>query len=551
MFRESDGQQSLMSPKFLVGEKKSQGLESTWAHHWRTQVLPLIDERPFARFFHQTRGAPNKPARVVVSLLVFKHLFDLTDDQVIEQFTWNMLWHYALDVDVDQACIERKTLSTWRGYVCELGGAARLFRDITDHLIELEGLRVDIQRVDSTHIVSDIRILSRLGLFTETLTAFLRELRGHTGRIDEVPGAVVERYLEREGYFADPPRSEARRNMQQSARDAVALLHLFQDDDDVCALRHWESLTRLVDEQCIVKARDEQDDDDDEGEGPLVVEVRPKEQIPSDAMRTPHDHDASFGHKGLGYSTQFSETCAKENAFQVITDVDTDRAHRADSSRVEETLQRLETAGCKPETMLADAGYVSARTITEAGNNNVDLVGPFNTGTPPAEELLHLDDFVLDADGLPRECPEGHERSGVEPAKNDGEVLVRFNGETCLSCPRKEQCPVMRSRILLARRNGRELRLRKDPSITIASSERILARRRQLQQTSQFREVYRQRSGIEARNSLMKNCHSLGRPKRVRGLVRMEMAVTFKALASNLRNWFGALSNPRKTPALA
>jgi hypothetical protein len=36
--------------------------------------------------------------RQVVGVLVLKDVFDLTDEQALEELEWNTAWHYALDV---------------------------------------------------------------------------------------------------------------------------------------------------------------------------------------------------------------------------------------------------------------------------------------------------------------------------------------------------------------------------------------------------------------------------------------------------------------------
>lgn len=78
-------------------------LEKTWAHQYRQHALPLIQESQFRQFFDEDNGRPNKSVRLVVSVLLFKELFDLTDGESLEQLEWNSAWHYALDVDPEEA----------------------------------------------------------------------------------------------------------------------------------------------------------------------------------------------------------------------------------------------------------------------------------------------------------------------------------------------------------------------------------------------------------------------------------------------------------------
>jgi hypothetical protein len=45
---------------------------------------------------------------------VLKDIFDLTDEQALEQLEWNTAWHYALDVLPEEAHACQKTLHNYR-----------------------------------------------------------------------------------------------------------------------------------------------------------------------------------------------------------------------------------------------------------------------------------------------------------------------------------------------------------------------------------------------------------------------------------------------------
>ena len=58
-------------------------------------------------------------------------------------------------------------------------GGRLAFQETTDRIIQALGIRTGKQRLDSTHIMSNIATLTRL-LFCETMRLFLRALRGST-----------------------------------------------------------------------------------------------------------------------------------------------------------------------------------------------------------------------------------------------------------------------------------------------------------------------------------------------------------------------------------
>ena len=172
MFRETPTQRSLFSVEHRMEEGKLERLKRSWAHAYRSDALPLIDENKFALFFDPENGRPNKSVRMLVSVLLLKEIYNLTDREALEQLEWNTQWHYALDVLPEAAHTCQKTLHNFRGHLLSDEGAG-LFESTTAALIAAAGLRTGRQRQDSTHIISNIKVLTRLGLFVKTVEQFL------------------------------------------------------------------------------------------------------------------------------------------------------------------------------------------------------------------------------------------------------------------------------------------------------------------------------------------------------------------------------------------
>src|SRR5438552_3530074 len=177
MFRPTSPQRPLFGAEHRMSEEKRLRLSQSWAHPYRQHALGLIDESRFHRFFDEDNGRPNKSIRLLVSVHLFKEMFDLTDNEALEQLEWNAAWHYALDIEPEQAHACQKTLHNFRAKVLGDDEGASLFEETTARIIAAAQLRTSRQRLDSTHIVSNIRLLTRLGLFVQTITGFLEALR--------------------------------------------------------------------------------------------------------------------------------------------------------------------------------------------------------------------------------------------------------------------------------------------------------------------------------------------------------------------------------------
>jgi hypothetical protein len=314
MFVKTDLQRSLLECEFLLPAEKAERLRKSWAHPFRERVLPLIDEEVFRGAYSEDNGRPNKSIRLMVALHLLKEWDDLTDEQVLSQLEYNLQWHYALYLESEETHTCQKTLHNFRVKLMENKRARQLFEKVTRALAEADGVSFGRQRLDSTHVLSNIAVLTRLGLFVETVTHFLKELR------KEAPAAFaslrpgyVQRYLDREGYFSDAKREQARRRLKVVAEDVYALVSEFEEEPAVSALRSFEKLVRLFEEQCeVVEACDGDGCDEDgdgeqscsSGKGRLRARVIDPKEVASNSLQSPHDPDATYGHKGKGYEAR-------------------------------------------------------------------------------------------------------------------------------------------------------------------------------------------------------------------------------------------------------
>ena len=225
MFRARDPQESLWQSQFLVTPKKAKRLEGSWAEVFRNEALPLIDEDLFAPMYCADNGRPNRAVQTVLGVHLLKEMFNFTDGEALEQLEFNLLWHHALRLDIEETHLPQKTLHNFRVRLMQHDGGRLAFQETTDRIIQALGIRTGKQRLDSTHIMSNIATLTRLGLFCETMRLFLRVLRWE--RPSERRPVRLRRALLRGSYSpeADPatgltssvPRREASKALRPDA----------------------------------------------------------------------------------------------------------------------------------------------------------------------------------------------------------------------------------------------------------------------------------------------------------------------------------------------
>jgi hypothetical protein len=526
MFRTTSPQRPLFGVEHRLDNEKRARMEKTWAHPYRMKALGLIDENRFAKYFDPANGRPNKSIRLVVSILVLKEVFDLTDEETLARLEWDLSWHYALDLLPEEAHTCQKTLHNFRKLLLDDDQGAGLFESTTAKLIESAGLCTRRQRQDSTHILSNIKILTRLGLFTETITQFLKDLREEHPRLcAEVSEQLLGRYLDREGYFADARSSEAPRRLSESALDLHWLVKRFGEHREVATMDSFALLRRLYEEQCVPP---------ETRMPPEKIEL--EEKPASSSLQSPSDPDVTYGHKGKGFEVQLTESCDEHNPFQVVTAVSVNGANESDQKQVVAALEQTErTCGAAPEALHADAGYGSGENIVAAKAHGTELLAPI--GSKASDKGVTLGDFALDATGTQvLRCPVDEAPIENQSTNHNGKMvrLAIFAADRCAGCPLRGQCPT--------KKRGEEQVLR------FTAADAAVARRRVEQVTPEFKEAHKIRSGIEATNSELKRCHGLDKLA-VRRRPRVNLSVRFKVLALNIKRYVQHLASPTATAA--
>lgn len=556
MFVAKSRQKTIFDLEFDLPEKMSKRIKNTWAEVFLQVILPILikAEKDFADLYCKNNGAPNVPVALLLGVLILKDIFDLTDEETLEHLEYNLLWQYALDIRFEDAHICRKTLHNFREKLLQSGWHRKIFNRLTKKIIELFGLNVGTQRLDSTHIVGNMKILGRLALFIQTIEQFLFKLKKMAEKdseiariLKELPEQFYKRYLDREGYFGDVRNSQAPRRLQTCAQDVWDLLQIFGNNPKILELKQFQSLQRLFKEQCEVvnfegdqvkieaklPSNDEEDasvcstppenvadqskEPEQDPKAP-TIDLKKKEDVGSDSLQSPTDPDATYGHKGKGYECQIAETCSTENPFEVITETHLNGANESDQTKTIPMIDMLEDAGLKPEELHVDAGYVSGKNIVEAEDRGTDLIGPLPG--KPASEKISLEDFQFNQDGTRIEqCPNQKFPIQQGDSNDNKEHWAIFSKGDCSACPFFENCPV----------KGKRVR-----RIEWDRESQAIAKRHKECKTPEFKEKHKIRSGIEATNSELKNKHGAANLKVV-GYKRIDLAMTFKALAVNVK----------------
>jgi len=503
-------QYDMFNPFAHLGPKRLALLESSWAHLFREEILHKLPAERLFSLYSEHYGRRTKELYAMLGIVLLQQQQDLTDDEAIQQFSFNIMWHYALNVtdtsDVS-SYVSPRTLWTMRDIVGRLGLDEALFENVTDALKKLFELDPSKQRLDSIHIFSNMAHLGRIRLFVRTIRKFLVNLKRHHADLYQTLGEVAVRYEEKnDGRFAVKP-SESSRKLQEVGDDCFLLVERFKEHEAVVAMDSYKQLLRMFTEQCVLEKT----------ETAIAVVIKPNKDVPSDSLQNPSDPDAGYcGHKGKGYQMQVMETYSEDKSQpNLITHVKVEAAHESDSNALLPAIEGATKRDLAPEQLLADSAYGGDDNVEKAKELGIEVVSP-TMGTQ--SHKIGLAEFVFSDSDEITACPGGKQPLRTKTGKHGGKI-VHFDKTLCDLCPRQSDCPVKR--------------VKQSATISYDTKALRLAKRRAQEKTAAFNEAYRFRAGAEGTMSDLDRITGIKR-LRVRGMRQVKLAAVLKATGLNI-----------------
>jgi hypothetical protein len=407
--------------------------------------------------------------------------------------------------------------------------------DVTLELVDALELHIDQQRLDSTHVFSDMASFGRTRLMAVCNKRFLTQVqRHHAEDFAALAEDLRERYAPAQAkLFAAKGLSAEQRGQsrQQVAEDMRDLINRFADHAGLNKRPSYQALVTVFTQQCEIVA------------DKIVV----KAKTGGRCVQNPSDPDATYdGHKGQGYKVQLVETCSEANDVQLILTAIPQTAADHDAPSLTPVLADLKAKDLLPAQMLADTTYGSDENVQEAADLGVELVTPMpgaepesanaptsDTATSAATsasasastplEKLTIDDFPVDErTGKVEACPSGRMPLHVlyDQGPNKDQTTIEKRAEDCASCPFREASPMQQTK-------------KGAYKLEYTSKQRRQAERRREEDTDAFRQRYAKRSGLESTNGGLKRKHGLGQ-LRVRGSPAVRHALFLKVTGWNL-----------------
>lgn len=523
-------QQRLFDPyQGVLSDTGRKHIAAGWQSMFRDSILELMPVGKISQSFSDDSGRRSAELHAMIGLLLIRDIMGWTVPEAHESILFRADIQYALNlepgVDISQRTIER--------YLARVQDdpeiSQEIFTTVTDLLLQSLEVKVKKQRLDSTHVLSDMSQVGRARMIGLALKRFFAKVHSHApNMLARFSDELLKRYRKQSDgqIFGDARTTEKRRlALQQAAED---LLVVIKELDQVCPIRYWRSfvmLKTIFSQQCELREE--------------FVEVL--EKTGGNVILNTSDPDAGFsGHKGPGYSAQLVETHNAEGDDNFITAVIVQDASGSDANAVQPILEDLKTRGRLPEELAADSAYGGDANVQHAREQKVELLAPVAGSKKYDADEIGYDQFELNQQQEVLACPAGHSPESTSYSRESDRTWAKMDASRCQGCPLLDRCPVQRNGKTKAP-NGR---------VQFQSSAVRAAKRRRYEQTQEFRDRYRWRSGIEGTNSCLKRKLKMAR-LRVRGLKAVTTAIMFKVTGWNILRAVSLRSKRLKSASMA
>lgn len=151
-------------------------LQESWQHLFRRVILELLPANALAAHFHDVMGRPTKELYSVAGLLLIKEFMDWTNERAADCYMFDVSVQYALNLQPQQQSMCQRTVERYNKLFREDELASQIMQQVTVNLVERLELDVSRQRLDSTHVQSNMATFGRTRLMGVAIRGFLIQL---------------------------------------------------------------------------------------------------------------------------------------------------------------------------------------------------------------------------------------------------------------------------------------------------------------------------------------------------------------------------------------
>lgn len=512
----SSQQYSLTDITNNLTTREKKALESSWAKIFAEEIFPSIDEERFRVLYSdRTQCRANTPVNISVGALIIKELFQISDDEVVENLMLDPRYQYALhSTSYEEQPLSDKSLSRFRKRCYDYEAAYGIdllhdcVTDLSSKIAKMMNISPRIKRMDSLMIEANIKNLSRAELLYTCVAKLVMYV--HKKHRDDLL-TDLEHYYDQNDYnktFYYNDSTGTADQIHTILCDADKLLTICGSDFDDTT--EYQLVLRCLSEQTVMENS--------------TRRLRNKEDggFSSSMLQSPTDPDATFrekaGKQHRGYVANLEETVSENGS--VITDYQYEQNTYSDSQFLQDNLQKADVQK-EPSILITDGAYCGVENTALAASKNIQLVTTDLTGKDVPDIYA---DFERNEDGTRIiKCPAGYSPVSCCCSSSNGHIHASFPKETCMNCPNKDNCRIKEHK--------------KVCSIDISATAQYRANTRRYMKTEEFKALARLRNGVETLPSILRSRYHVDRMA-VCGKIRNRFFFGCKVAALNIRKLF-------------
>ena len=418
--------------------------------------------------YSSTMGRTSEDIIRMFKYLLLKSYYKISDRELIRRTKVDVEFKFFLDYDLEEINFVDPSLLTKfrRERIKTKTNATNLLDKLLNTTVELaiENGIINVNKIklilDSTHSIS------RYGKLTprEELIRQAKKLRKSIYKIDESYKDKLPTKKENSGILED---------MNEYVDE---LLEIVKKD---------ERMTKIAGIREQIDYLEETNEDIKE-----ALETATKE-IPSEYSK---DKDARTGHKTadtsfFGYKSHIAMTTEG-----IITAATITSGEKNDGKEMKKLIEKTEATGLNIEAVIGDGAYSSHDDIEYCKGKNIKVVSKLNKMIIEGHGSKEAEGYSYNKDADMYVCKAGHMaiRKAKDKCGSKNREVIRyyFDVDKCKLCPYREGCY----------KKGA-----KKKSMTVTIKKEIYKEQEEYMESEEFKELYKERYKIEAKNNQIKN----------------------------------------------
>jgi len=430
-------------------------------------------------------GRPAKEPEMMAKLLILQYLYNLSDENVIEDAAVNLAYMWFIGINPEDELPDPSLLAKFRTQRLKETSLDDIIKEVVRQCVEKGIIKGTGLSVDCTHTIANTGKLVPERIMKRLAKKILKNVKEECGAIPENVNEDIPDYKEIED------QKEAKATMKDYLEKLI------------------ENVESTVDEtvapktnKAIEKAKEILDD-------PKFIEQR--------GIRSLVDEDARVGYKSktdsfYGYKVEFGMIPEE----MIITSVEVHDGAYVDGTDFKKHLENTLDAGVRIEAGYGDKAYFRKPIIEALEEIRAEVI------IPPSESVYRIDEskYSYNKDSDQWICEEGNYSQSKKKAnkKDRNAYYYYFSKEDCINCPKRQECC------------GKAKRKR----FEVGESSPKFYEYSQESKSEEFKEKYKKRACHENKNGEMKRFHGMARARGF-SLKSMRTQAKLTALVVNLK----------------